>query len=396
MSESESITDENPDIETDTETDTPTVVLSEHVQSPTQIYAQQRPQFLAFESKLREQFFELFAHRHLDMQLESRTKSVESVREKILRQDKSYEDPLKEITDFVGLRLICFYLDDVDRVGDLLREAFEVDWKNSVDRRSLFLDPDRFGYQSVHYVIGLKPKMLEEEAWQPFAEMQAEVQVRTLLQHAWAAIEHRLHYKASQGIPKAVKRQFYRLSALLELADEEFTGIKQQTEKLREQHLMDLSTGNLDIEIDRYSLTEYLRTSPQVGHWIEAARRCEYRVSLQTDYYSSMATTRLLEFLSAAGILMIGELDHILKAVETGGEDFIREFLQQCRKLYGSRMTLNAAPQFLLPHLICYYYRYSQKLNQLVEAEELGGRAEQALKTALKVFQMRGRHAPEL
>lgn len=377
-----------------TEPDTPTPILSPDIQSLLQSYAQQRPDYEAFEAALRHYFLDLFSHQHLELQLESRTKTLESVQEKILRQNKHYHDPLSEITDFIGIRLICYYLEDIDRVGDILRKAFEIDWKNSIDRRSLFLDPDRFGYQSVHYVIGLKAEMAAEAKWQPFQDLKAEVQVRTVLQHAWAAIEHRLQYKAEKGIPRSIKRRFYRLSALLELADEEFMAIRKQTHRLRQQHQEDLMTGNLSIEIDRYSLTEYLKSSKIVTHWVEAARDQGYRVSLQNDYYSSMATTRLLEFLSQASINLIGELDHILHAVDTGGEVFLKEFLQQCRQLYGPNMTLNAAPQFLIPHLICFYYRHSDKLGALIEAENLGSRAERALENALCVFQNLNRNCP--
>jgi len=229
--------------------------------------------------------------------------------------------------------------------------------------------------------------MLKEEAWEPFKDFRAEVQVRTVLQHAWAAIEHRLQYKANKGIPRSIKRQFYRLSALLELADEEFMAIRTQTHRLRQQHHEDILTGNLSIEIDRYSITEYLKTGKMVEHWVQATRKLGYRVSLQTDYYSSMATTRLLEFLSQANINVIGELDHILNAVGTGGEVFLKEFLYQCRQLYGPNMTLNAAPQFLIPHLICFYYRHSNKLQSLIDSENLGSRAEKALKDTLCVFQ---------
>ena len=83
----------------------------------------------------------------------SRVKSKESLEQKIINAPEKYRN-LEEITDICGIRIITYFEDDVDRVSEIIEQEFEIDLENSVDKRSL-LDPDRFGYLSVHYIVSL-------------------------------------------------------------------------------------------------------------------------------------------------------------------------------------------------------------------------------------------------
>ena len=84
----------------------------------------------------------------------SRVKMRESLREKIARSDKNYSE-LSDVTDIAGVRVITYFDDDVDRVAECLEREFVGDWENSIDRRAA-LDPDRFGYLSLHYIAELR------------------------------------------------------------------------------------------------------------------------------------------------------------------------------------------------------------------------------------------------
>jgi GTP pyrophosphokinase len=84
--------------------------------------------------------------------IEHRAKSIESFREKLGRSGKSYFDPLHEMTDLAGIRVIVSYLPDVDRVVNLCERLFDIDPENSI-RAGDRLGSDEFGYQSTH-VIG--------------------------------------------------------------------------------------------------------------------------------------------------------------------------------------------------------------------------------------------------
>jgi putative GTP pyrophosphokinase len=90
------------------------------------------------------------------IQIEARTKSTESFAEKISRKGRKYENPLVDMTDLIGLRIITYYREAVTRIGEVLKGEFLIDEKNSVDKMAA-LDPDRFGYLSMHYIASLSP-----------------------------------------------------------------------------------------------------------------------------------------------------------------------------------------------------------------------------------------------
>src|SRR4051794_14241567 len=76
-----------------------------------------------------------------------RAKSLLSVRRKLLL--KRYQDPSTELTDLVGVRVICYYSESVDRITGALRESMTADPRHSLDKRAGLLVNERFGYRSV-------------------------------------------------------------------------------------------------------------------------------------------------------------------------------------------------------------------------------------------------------
>jgi putative GTP pyrophosphokinase len=156
--------------------------------------------------------------------ISSRIKSRGSLTEKLNRPNKNYS-ALDEITDVCGIRIITYFREDVDAVAKLIEKEFLIDKQNSIDKRT-YEDPDRFGYQSMHYVVSLSRQRCRLSEYSRFRGIKAEIQIRTVIQHAWAEIEHDFGYKSASSIPRPVKRKFYRLAAMLEGADEEFSIIK--------------------------------------------------------------------------------------------------------------------------------------------------------------------------
>lgn len=153
-----------------------------------------------------------------------RAKSPESLAEKITRPDKSYTR-IEEITDLAGVRITTYFAEDVDKVAEVLRAEFAIDPEASVDKRQ-YADPDRFGYRSLHYVVTLGQNRSALAEYTKFSSLKCEIQVRSILQHAWAEIEHDLGYKSAAGVPAELRRRFARIASLLELADDEFSSIR--------------------------------------------------------------------------------------------------------------------------------------------------------------------------
>lgn len=151
--------------------------------------------------------------------LHVRVKGKNNLEEKVMRPGKFYKK-LEDITDLAGLRVITYYADDVDRVAKAIEKEFILDEANVIDKRR-DLEPDRFGYLSLHDIVMLSPERLQLREYKKFQGMKAEIQIRSILQHTWAEIEHDLGYKSERKLPSELRRSFSRLAGLLEIADQE-------------------------------------------------------------------------------------------------------------------------------------------------------------------------------
>lgn len=191
------------------------------------------------------------------IQVESRAKTVASFADKIRRKGRTDADPLNSITDLVGLRVITYYLDDVDRIGRLIEREFLVDSNNSMDKAE-GLASDQFGYRSAHYVTRLRPSRAGLIEWRGFAQIPIEFQVRTSLQHAWAAVSHKLEYKAAEEAPASLRRRLVRLSALFEIADDQFAALRDERDATYSAYRENVTQGRLaDVPVDTSSLAAY-------------------------------------------------------------------------------------------------------------------------------------------
>jgi ppGpp synthetase/RelA/SpoT-type nucleotidyltranferase len=154
----------------------------------------------------------------------ARTKLEDSFLSKCIR--KNYTDPFNQAMDISGCRVVCLYIEDIDRIEAVIRSSFSVDEENST-RHDRPDDPARFGYSSRHLVVTLREPL--EEGIYHLKGMKAEVQVRTALQHVWAAIEHQLQYKKELDKPEGFRRRFSRIAAMLDVVDEEFSDLRAET-----------------------------------------------------------------------------------------------------------------------------------------------------------------------
>jgi len=184
----------------------------------------------------------------------ARTKGLGSFLEKTLR--KSYTDPFAETTDFAGVRVTCFYSDDLWKVENLIYDEFP-DANKAED--VLVSNIDRFGYSASHFLVQLKEKA-PGSLCDDLKGKTCEIQVRTVLQDAWAMFSHDLLYKYEHIIPDFLKRQFYALAGALETADVAF-----QTIREKRNGYVRSSTAHVDrMELGKVitnpeSLKEYLK-----------------------------------------------------------------------------------------------------------------------------------------
>ncbi|HDY7438616.1 TPA: hypothetical protein RQJ43_004470 [Vibrio vulnificus] len=191
----------------------------------------------------------------------SRVKDRVSLGKKIEKKDKY--SSISEVTDIVGIRIITHYSDEVDQIAKLIEKEFFVDRDNSVDKRTS-LDPDRFGYLSLHYVASLSENRSRLIEYSKFEGIKLEIQVRSILQHTWAEIEHDIGYKSKVEVPRIVRRKFSQLAGLLELADEQFIHIRDELEEYEKDVKDSIVKTPQNVTFDKVSIYNYLKSSELV------------------------------------------------------------------------------------------------------------------------------------
>ena len=294
-----------------------------------------------FEKLLKGLVETLLKNEGLSAQVSSRTKSVSSFREKIERKNregKSYDNPSSEITDIVGIRIITYYMDDIDKISKIIKKEFKIDKKNSLDK-SAILHIDQFGYKSVHYIISLSSLRRKLPEWAEFNKFKAEIQVRTILQHAWAEIDHGIRYKKDEYMPVEIKRRIYRLMALFELADEEFQNLKYDTEGLKRKYLNDITFGDFGIELNALSLSAYFSFTKQDEMWRKISneliqeifksyktdKKIAWRFQIITYFFSYPSIADLNILLRRLDVKDLKEFDEILKDADQWGKEALRK-----------------------------------------------------------------------
>ncbi|AKK03488.1 GTP pyrophosphokinase [Corynebacterium epidermidicanis] len=156
----------------------------------------------------------------------ARVKTWRSLRAKALKRDETgafvYADPWHDIKDILGVRITTFYSADIPVVLDLLSKSFAV--KKSVDKAAETRISGGFGYGSHHLILQVRPN---DDDLKDYVGLVFEVQVRTVLQHAWAEFEHDIRYKGADQQDPRVDRAFTLAAGLIELADQQFDQIAQ-------------------------------------------------------------------------------------------------------------------------------------------------------------------------
>ena len=238
-------------------------------------------------------------------QIQTRVKNRDSLEKKILAKQK-YEF-LDDITDIVGIRIITYFEDEVDKVAKVVEEEFDIDRENSVDKREI--DTDRFGYRSLYYVASLKKSRTILSEYSDFETFKFEFQIRSILQHSWAEIEHDLGYKGAAEIPSSVKISFYRVAALLEQADIEFVKLKSTIVDYETSLSLNIKVNPSQIEINKASLISFMRTNNNVVKFENDLFVNEYGLMILESDVESFAHNALINRIKNLGIENIKQLE---------------------------------------------------------------------------------------
>ena len=235
-----------------------------HRRNSVEEYLRIRPQYEDFAYAVREILDQALMVKDIAVNsIDARAKELESFGRKAEAPSENdlaapkYPNPLKDITDLAGVRIITFFPRTVESVGDCIREEFQVLEHRDLSRT--LVQEERFGYQSEHYLVSLNSKRTALPEYNQHLGLVAEVQVRTILQHAWAEIEHDIQYKSSITTPNTIRRRFMALAGVLEIADREFQAIQDEDKSLKQEARTSVEKGVLDqVEITADALKSYL------------------------------------------------------------------------------------------------------------------------------------------
>jgi putative GTP pyrophosphokinase len=202
----------------------------EHGRLAAERYRELRPAYEGYASAVRATVERALAAAGVaSYRVEHRAKTVESVAAKAARVvdhsdgrlELRYPDPLRQITDLAGVRIITYFKDDLPLVRDLVEREFTL-----LEPWSLVRKEHGVGYESWHCLVVFAESRSSLVEYAAFRDLVCEVQLRTLLQHAWAEIEHGARYKGGQRLAPEVDHLFISAKLMLDQADQHFDGIR--------------------------------------------------------------------------------------------------------------------------------------------------------------------------
>ena len=235
--------------------------------------------------------------------VEHRVKTEKSLAGKLERSG-DYYNVFDDLMDILGCRVVCFLSDEIDKIGKKVEETFVIDWENSSDKRALIKE-DTFGYLSLHYICSLPfgDKWPDEICGKRF-----EIQIRTILQHAWSAINHDIGYKSEFGVPRDISRQFARLAGLLELADDEFVRVRDNMMEYAEDIRRRIITDDADdITINMISLNEYVKRNQKMQGLIKEI------AAISGAEINDIDPESYIPQLAFLGITKLGDIEVLIK-----------------------------------------------------------------------------------
>ena len=153
-------------------------------------------------------------------QVSGRVKSINSILEKMQRKNISWEELEEKVEDIAGIRIICQFSEDIEKVADIIQERQDM---RVLEIKDYITHMKESGYRSYHMIIAYHVETLEGPR-----EIKAEIQIRTLAMNFWATIEHSLQYKYKGNMPPHVRTRLNNAAQSVLTLDEEMSSVRNE------------------------------------------------------------------------------------------------------------------------------------------------------------------------
>lgn len=312
--------------------------LDAHGNTILEEFRENRPVFAKMLSIVRDTLRKSIQDNHIYINaVEARIKEESSLVGKLDRKGEKYKS-LDDITDILGVRVITFYNDEVDKIAALAEQLFEVDWVNSIDKRKMH-ELHSFGYNSLHYICRLPEKIYKDPECPQLNQFRFELQMRSALQHVWATLDHDTGYKTGVEVPREYLRNLNRLAGMLELVDEQFCQIRTDINNYRRRVQALVHSGNFEeVSLDGDSFSNYLQLRP-----FDALNKRIASINQAEIHESS-----LLHYLKVFKALGFESLGDIQKLIRDYGEDAYQLAVSQLGNTDIDIISSTVAPQNLV------------------------------------------------
>ena len=230
---------------------------------------------------------------------------------------------LNAMSDLVTVRVLLRFPEDVYKVEEIILAEFDVDRDRSVPSSGLE-DPFRFGYPAVVYALALSESRSSLREWGKYRGLGFRLELRTMLQEAWATISPRVNLNVDAVSEKKLKRRLVRLAALLEEADEGFLSLWEEVKDVavlvppvsepREPRDETISAERIFSDDELYS---FFKAEPNaLSHWNSLAVKAGFPIFVPSPDYLKDSFNYLYVILRAAGIDTISEVRRFLADME--------------------------------------------------------------------------------
>ncbi len=234
-------------------------------------------------------------------------------------------DGLEAVADLVTIRVLLRFPEDVYKVEDIIRSEFEVDLSRSTPTSSLE-DPFRFGYPAVVYALSLSESRASLREWRKYRGLNFRLELRTMIQEAWATISPRVNMSVDAVSEKKLKRKLVRIAALLEEADEGFLSLWGEVKDvallvppvLQEEKKQETSFSAERIFTPE-ELYTYFRDQPSLlSNWSSIAAKAGFPMFVPHSDYFKESFDYLYKIFRAAGIDTISEVQRFMAEIDEG------------------------------------------------------------------------------